>query len=97
MWFLHANVFFQRTLQLKESFILFYYKYIYIIFIGFSFVYLFGSDGSINAISGKKMKESSRKKNRKNEERNTLTGKSEQPSTDAEVEFVDQYGAFIDF
>jgi len=38
------------------------------------------------------MKESSRKKNRKNEERNTLTGKSEQPSTDAEVEFVDQYG-----
>ena len=99
MWFLHANVFFQRTLQLKESFILFYYKYIYIyiIYIGFSFVYLFGSDGSINAISGKKMKESSRKKNRKNEERNTLTGKSERPSTDAEVEFVDQYGAFIDF
>lgn len=43
------------------------------------------------------MKESSRKKNRKGEERNTLTGKSEQPSTGAEVEFVDQYGAFIDF
>ncbi|XP_075652236.1 uncharacterized protein LOC142622606 isoform X1 [Castanea sativa] len=49
-------------------------------------------DGSINAIRGRKMNESSGKKNRKNEERNTLTGKSEHSSTDAEVAFVDQCG-----
>ncbi|XP_075652237.1 uncharacterized protein LOC142622606 isoform X2 [Castanea sativa] len=38
-------------------------------------------DGSINAIRGRKMNESSGKKNRKNEERNTLTGKSEPKKT----------------
>ena len=61
------------------------------------FFYLFGSDGSITAIRERKMKESSRKKNRKNEESNTLTGKCKQPSTEAEVEFHDQNGAFIEF
>ncbi|GMY33387.1 stress response protein NST1 isoform X2 [Fagus crenata] len=49
-------------------------------------------DGSITAIRERKMKESSRKKNRKNEESNTLTGKCEQRSTEAEVEFQDQNG-----
>lgn len=90
-------MFFFKELYSWKNLLFYFIINIYIIYIGFSFVYLFGSDGSINAISGRKMKESSRKKNRKNEERNTLTGKSERPSTDAEVEFVDQYGAFIDF